>query len=137
MRVWHACLDDLAIPWRLMTAYTWKVCFNWRQVHDWLTIFMGVGKMPTINQRIILRRIQKRKSFMMNQATLHLGAESSLITRVVILMDSLRWALYLHLSGRLARKWANASKEQRKLWNANKGTLWWWIIKEGGTYISN
>jgi hypothetical protein len=40
---------------------------------------MGVGKMPTNNQRIILRRIQERKSFMMNQATPHLGAESSLI----------------------------------------------------------
>jgi hypothetical protein len=40
---------------------------------------MGVGMMHTINQRIILRRIQKRKSFMMNQATPHLGAESSLI----------------------------------------------------------
>jgi hypothetical protein len=40
---------------------------------------MGVGKMPTNNHRIILRRIQERKSFMMNQATPHLGAESSLI----------------------------------------------------------
>jgi hypothetical protein len=40
---------------------------------------MGDGMRHTINQRIILRRIQKRKSFMMNQATPHLGAESSLI----------------------------------------------------------
>jgi hypothetical protein len=40
---------------------------------------MGVGMMHTINQRIILRRIQDRKSFMMNQATPHLGVESSLI----------------------------------------------------------
>jgi hypothetical protein len=40
---------------------------------------MGVGMMHTINQRIILRRIQKRKSFMMNQATPHLGALSILI----------------------------------------------------------
>ena len=35
--------------------------------------------MHTTNQRIVLRRIQERKSFMMNQATPHLGAESSLI----------------------------------------------------------
>jgi hypothetical protein len=40
---------------------------------------MGFGMRHTINQRIILRRIQKRKSFMMNQTTPHLGAESSLI----------------------------------------------------------
>jgi hypothetical protein len=40
---------------------------------------MGVGMMHTTNQRIILRRIQERKFFMMNQATPHLGAESSLI----------------------------------------------------------
>jgi len=40
---------------------------------------MGVGMMLTTNQRIILRRIQERKSFMMNQATPRLGAESSLI----------------------------------------------------------
>jgi hypothetical protein len=35
--------------------------------------------MHTTNQRIILKRIQERKSFRMNQATPHLGAESSLI----------------------------------------------------------
>jgi hypothetical protein len=40
---------------------------------------MGVDMMHTTNQRIILKRIQERKSFMMNQATPHLGAESSLI----------------------------------------------------------
>jgi hypothetical protein len=40
---------------------------------------MGVGMMHTTNQRIILRRIQERKSFTMNQATPHLGAKSSLI----------------------------------------------------------
>jgi hypothetical protein len=40
---------------------------------------MGVDMMHTTNQRIILRRIQERKSFRMNQATPHLGAESSLM----------------------------------------------------------
>ena len=40
---------------------------------------MGIGMMDTINQRIILRRSQERKSFMMNQATPHLGAGSSLM----------------------------------------------------------
>src|SRR4030067_781545 len=40
---------------------------------------MGDGMMHTTNQKIIFRRIQERKSFMMNQATPHLGAESSLI----------------------------------------------------------
>jgi hypothetical protein len=40
---------------------------------------MSVGMMHTTNQRIILKRIQERKSFRMNQATPHLGAESSLI----------------------------------------------------------
>jgi hypothetical protein len=40
---------------------------------------MVVGMMHTTNQKIIFRRIQERKSFMMNQATPHLGAESSLI----------------------------------------------------------
>jgi len=40
---------------------------------------MGVGMMHTTNQRIILRRIQERKSFIMNQATPYLGAKSSLI----------------------------------------------------------
>jgi len=39
---------------------------------------MGVGMMHTTNQRIILRRNQERKSFMMNQTTPHLEAESSL-----------------------------------------------------------
>jgi len=78
-KVWDVCLDDLAVPWRMLIAYTWRVCFNWRQVHNWLTILMGVGTMHTINQRVILRRIQKRKFFMMNQATPHLGAWSSLI----------------------------------------------------------
>jgi hypothetical protein len=44
---------------------------------------MGVGTMRTINQRTILERIQEMNdllSFLMiNQATLHLGALSSLI----------------------------------------------------------
>jgi len=40
---------------------------------------MGVGMMHTINERTILKRIQETKFFMMNQATPHLGAESSLI----------------------------------------------------------
>jgi len=35
-------------------------------------------KMHTTNQRIILRRIQERKSFMMNQATPHLGGRVQL-----------------------------------------------------------
>ena len=56
-----------------------EYCFSLRQVYDWWTIMMGVGMMHTTNQRIILRRIQERKSFTMNQATPHLGAESSLI----------------------------------------------------------
>jgi len=137
-KLWEACLDDLAIPWRLMTEHTWRVCFNWRQVHNWLTILMGVDMMHTTNQRIILRRIQERKSFMMNQATPHLGAESSLINsessnrrgqpRMGTALTSEWW---------LSHEWANASEEQRRLWNANKGTLWRWSIKEGGTYISN
>ena len=40
---------------------------------------MGIGMMHTINQRIILRRSQERKSFMMNQAAPYLGAGSSLM----------------------------------------------------------
>jgi hypothetical protein len=40
---------------------------------------MGVGTMHTISQRTILGRIQEIKFFMMNQATPHLRAESSLI----------------------------------------------------------
>jgi hypothetical protein len=43
---------------------------------------MGVGTMRTINQRTILERIQEMNDllsfFMINQATLHLGALSSL-----------------------------------------------------------
>jgi hypothetical protein len=39
---------------------------------------MGDGMMHTIDQRIILRTIQKRKSFMMNQATPHLGGRVKL-----------------------------------------------------------
>jgi hypothetical protein len=67
-----------------------------------------------------------------------LGAESSLINsessnrrgqpRMGTALTSEWW---------LAHEWANASKEQRRFWNVNKGTLWRWIIKEGGTYISN
>ena len=38
------------------------------------------GMMHTINQRIILRRSQERKSFMMNQAAPHLGVGSSLMS---------------------------------------------------------
>jgi len=37
-KLWDACLDDLAVPWRLMISYTWRVCFNWRQVCGWLAI---------------------------------------------------------------------------------------------------
>ena len=121
-----------------MTEHTWRVCFNWRQVHNWLTILMGVDMMHTTDQRIILRRIQERKSFMMNQATPHLEAESSLINsessnrhgqpRMGTALTSEWW---------LSHEWANASKEQRRFWNANKGTLWRWSIKEGGAYISN
>ena len=48
-----------------------------------MTILMGVGTMRTINERTILKIIQKMNdklsSFMMNQATPHLGAESSLM----------------------------------------------------------
>ena len=55
----------------------------------------------------------------------------------VIVEDNPGWALHLQLSGWLAHEWANTSKEQGKLWNANKGTLWRWSIKEEGTYISN
>jgi hypothetical protein len=44
---------------------------------------MGVGTVRTINQRTILERIQEMNDLlnflMMNQATLHLGALSSLI----------------------------------------------------------
>ena len=36
-------------------------CFNLRQVHDWLTILMGVGTMRTINERTILGTIQEIK----------------------------------------------------------------------------
>jgi len=77
MRCMSGRLDDFHEDWwyHILEEY----CFNLRQVYDWLTILMGVGMMHTINQRIILRRIQKRKSFMMNQATPHLGAWSSLI----------------------------------------------------------
>jgi hypothetical protein len=67
-----------------------------------------------------------------------LGAESSLINnessnrhgqpRMGTALTSEWW---------LSHEWANASEEQRRLWNANKGTLWRWSIKEGGTYISN
>ena len=39
----------------------------------------GVGMMHAINQRIILRRSQERKSFMMNQTVPHSGAGSSLM----------------------------------------------------------
>jgi len=94
---------------------------------------MGVDMMHTTNQRIILRRIQERKSFRMNQATPHLGAELSLINsesnncrgqpRMGTALTSEWW---------LSHEWANAWKEQRRLWNANKGTLGRWIIKEGG-----
>ena len=52
--------------------------------------------------------------------------------QAIIVKDSPGWALHLQLSGWLAHEWANASEEQRKLWDANKGTLWRWSIKEGG-----
>jgi hypothetical protein len=46
-------------------------------------LLMGVGTMHTINERTILKIIQKMNdrlsSFMMNQATPHLGAHSCLI----------------------------------------------------------
>ena len=52
--------------------------------------------------------------------------------QAVIVEDSPGWAMHLQLSGWLAHEWANASEEQRKLWDTNKGTLWRWSIKEGG-----
>jgi len=125
-------------PRRWMIHILEKYCFNWRQVHDWLTTLMGVGMMHTTNQRIILRRIQERKSFMMNQATPHLGAESSLInSESSNCRGQPRMGTALTSEWWLSHEWANAWKEQRRLWNANKGTLGRWIIKEGGTYISN
>ena len=80
----------------------------------------------------------REKFFMMNQATSHLGALSSLMNNEssnrrrqpkIGTAFTFEWWL--------AHEWVNASKEQRMLWNANKGTLWRWSIKEGGTYISN
>ena len=82
-KVWDASLNDITVPWRWMSIYTLRVCFNGRQVYDRLTILMGVGTVRTINQRTILDRIQEINdllSFLMtNQATPHLGALSSLI----------------------------------------------------------
>ena len=92
---------------------------------------MGVGMMHTTNQKIIFRRIQERKSFMMNQATPHLMAESSLINnessnchgqpRMGTALTSEWW---------LSHEWANASKEQRHPMTMDHQ-------RGGGTYISN
>jgi hypothetical protein len=137
-KVWDPCLDDLTVPWRLMTAYTWRVCFHWRQVHDWLTILTGVGTMHTFNHRTILKRIQEIKFFMMNQATPHLGAESSLINnRSSNRQRQPKMGTAFTAEWWLSHEWSNAWKEQRKLWKVNKGTLWRWTSKRGGTYISN
>jgi hypothetical protein len=54
--------------------------------------------------------------------------------RVVIVANSPRWTLLLHLSGRLAYdklKWVSESEEHRRVWIANKGTPW----KRGGLYF--
>jgi len=53
-------------PRRLMITYTWKVLFQLK-ASSWLVDNLdGVGMMHITNQRIILKRIQGRKSFMMN-----------------------------------------------------------------------
>ena len=62
-----------------MITYTWKVCFNWRQVHDWLIILMGWHDAHNQSEDNSQKNPKEIKSFMMNQATPHLGALSSLI----------------------------------------------------------
>ena len=94
---------------------------------------MGVGMMHTINQRIILRRSQRENpSWWIKQYHTWGHGQAWWTMQAVIVEDSPGWALHLQLSGWLAHEWANASEEQRKLWNTNKGTLWRWSIKEGG-----
>ena len=118
--------------------YILEWCFNRRQVHDWLTISMGVGMMHTINQRIILRRSQRENpSWWIKQYHTWGQGQAWWTMQAVIVEDSPGWALHLQLSGWLAHEWANASEEQRKLWDTNKGALWRWSIEGGDLYFKS
>jgi len=127
----------MTVPWKWMTAYTWRVCFNWSRVHNWLTILMGVGTMRTINQRTILERIQEMNDLlsylMMNQATLHLGALSSLINSESSNHRGQPKMGTAFITERMTSTWmSQCIEKQRRLCNAKKATLWRWSIKEGG-----
>ena len=72
-------------------------------------LLMSVGRIHIAKQRIIIERNLEMQdlvsSFMMNQVTPHLGAWLCLINKkIVIIVNSPKWALHLHLSGRLARE---------------------------------
>ena len=99
---------------------------------------MGVGMMHTINQRIILRRIQKRKSFMMNQATPHLGAESSLINS-----ESSNCCGQPRMGTALTTEWMASTWMSQCIERTNKALEYkqrhpmTMDHQRGGTYISN
>jgi hypothetical protein len=79
-KVWDACPDDLAVPWRLMTTYTCGVMFQ-LEASPWLVDHLDGCWHDAHNQSEdnSQKNPKEIKSFMMNQATPHLGALSSLI----------------------------------------------------------
>ena len=100
-------------------------------------LLIGVGKMITTNQRIILKRNQEMNNlfsyFMMNQATPHLGALSGLINH-----ESDNHCRQPRIGTTLIFEWKASTwisqyiRKTRKLWIANKDTLWRWSIEQGG-----
>jgi hypothetical protein len=94
--------------------------------------------MHTTNQRIILRRIQERKSFMMNQATPHLGAESSLINN-----KSSNHRRQPEMGTALTFEWKASIRMSQYMRRANKALEckqrhpMTWIIKGGDLYFKS
>jgi hypothetical protein len=99
---------------------------------------MGVGMMHTTNRKIIFRRIQERKSFMMNQATPHLGAESSLINN-----KSSNRRRQPRMGTALTYEWMTSTWMSQYMGRTNKALECkqrhpvMMEHRRGGTYISN
>jgi len=121
-----------------MITYTWRVLFQ-LEASSWLIDNHDGCWHEAHNQsEDNSQKNPGENPSWVDQATPHLGVESSLINsessnrrgqpRMGTALTSEWW---------LSHEWANASEEQIRLWNISKGTLWRWSIKEGGTYISN
>ena len=129
------------VPRRLMITCTWRVLFQ-LEARSWLIDnFNGRWHAQPIKGQFLREygswMICSIPSGWIEQYHTWGQGQAWWTMQAVIVEDSPGWALHLQLSGWLAHEWANASKEQRKLWDTNKGTLWRWSIEGGDLYFKS